>query len=138
MNRSLWIPIPVLGSIRHVARMLGVSPQDVPSDAYQRMIQSIERGFAAAPPLVYAAGHDHDLQVIRGSGATHFEVVSGAGSAPNLTWAHAIPGSLFAAAEPGLARIDARAGGAVELTIETLDASGALNPAFRACLAERR
>jgi hypothetical protein len=58
MNRSLWIPIPVLGSIRHVARMLGVSPQDVPSDAYQQMIESIEGGFAAAPPLVYAAGHD--------------------------------------------------------------------------------
>jgi hypothetical protein len=138
MNRSLWIPIPVLGSIRHVARMLGVSPQDVPSDAYQQMIESIERGFAAAPPLVYAAGHDHDLQLIRGVGAARFEVVSGAGSAPNLTWAHAIPGTLFAAAESGYARLDAGAGGAVALTIETLDASGALAPAFRACLAERR
>ncbi len=138
MNRSLWIPVPVLGSIRHVARMLGVSPQDVPSTAYQQMIESIERGFAAAPPLVYAAGHDHDLQVLRGGGAKRFEVVSGAGSAPNLSWAYAIPGTLFAAAESGYARLDADAGGAVELTIETLDAKGALAPAFRACLAERR
>ena len=76
--------------------------------------------------------------MIRGGGAARFEVVSGAGSAPNLTWAHAIPGTLFAAAESGYARLDAGAGGAVALTIETLDASGALVPAFRACLAERR
>jgi hypothetical protein len=138
MNRSLWIPVPVLGSIRHVARMFGVSPQDVPSDAYQQMIASIERGFADAPPLVYAAGHEHDLQLIRDRGAARFEIVSGAGSAPNLTWAHEIPGTLFAAAESGYARLDASAGGAVALTIETLDASGALVPAFRACLAERR
>ena len=138
MDRSLWIPVPVLGSIRHVARMLGVSPQDVASDAYQQMIASIEGGFAAAPPLVYAAGHDHGLQLIRGGGAEQFDIVSGAGSAPNLTWAHAIPGTLFAAAESGHARLDVDQGGAVELTIETLDASGALVPAFRACLAERR
>ena len=138
LDRSLWIPVPVLGSIRHVARMLGVSPQDVPSAAYQQMIESIERGFAAAPPLVYAAGHDHGLQLIRGDGADRFEIVSGAGSAPSLTWAYAIPGTLFAAAESGYARLDVDAGGAVELTIETLDAAGALAPAFRACLAERR
>jgi hypothetical protein len=138
LNRSLWIPVPVLGSIRHVARMLGVSPQDVPSAAYQQMIQSIERGFATAPPLVYAAGHDHGLQLIRGDGADRFEIVSGAGSAPSLSWAYAIPGTLFAAAESGYARLDVDAGGAVELTIEKLDAAGALAPAFRACLAERR
>ncbi|MBS1104598.1 MAG: hypothetical protein H6Q91_100 [Deltaproteobacteria bacterium] len=138
MNRSLWIPVPVLGSIRHVARMLGVSPQDVPSTAYQQMIESIERSFAAAPPLVYASGHDHDLQVLRGGRAKRFEVVSGAGSAPNLSWAYGIPGTLFAAAESGYARLDADASRAVELTIETLDANGTLAPAFRACLTERR
>jgi hypothetical protein len=138
MNRSLWIPVPVLGSIRPLARVLGASSQDVPSTAYQQMIRSIERGFGSAPPLVYAAGHDHGLQVIRGAGAARFEVVSGAGSAPNLTWAYPIDGTLFAAAESGYARLDAHASGAIELTVETLDASNAPAPAFRACLANGR
>jgi len=135
MKRSLWIPVPVLGSIRQFARILGASPEDVPSAAYQQMIQSIERGLASAPPLVYAAGHDHNLQVIEGGGAERFEIVSGAGSAPNLTWAYPIEGTRFAAAESGYARLDAYASGAVEVTVETLDASNALTPAFTACLA---
>lgn len=135
MKRSLWIPVPVLGSIRPFARILGASPEDVPSAAYQQMIQSIERGLAGAPPLVYAAGHDHNLQVIEGGGAERFEIVSGAGSAPNLTWAYPIEGTLFAAAESGYARLDAYASGTVEVTVETLDASNTRTPAFTACLA---
>lgn len=138
MKRSLWIPVPVIGSIRQFARVLGASAQDIPSAPYQQMIRSVERGFAGAPPLVYAAGHDHDLQVIGGAGAERFEIVSGAGSAPNLTWAYPIEGTLFAAAESGYARLDAYASGAVELTVETLDASNALTPAFGACLAKGR
>jgi len=138
MKRSLWIPVPVLGSIRQFARILGASSEDVPSAAYQQMIRSIERGFAGAPPLVYAAGHDHGLQVIRGADVERVELVSGAGSAPNLTWAYPIEGTLFAAAKSGYARLDAYASGAVELTVETLDASNARTPAFRACLANGR
>jgi hypothetical protein len=135
LNRSLWIPVPVLGSIRQFARVLGASSEDVPSAAYRQMIDSIERGFALAPPLVYAAGHDHSLQVIEGGGAERFEIVSGAGSAPNLTWAYPIEGTRFAAAASGYARLDAYASGAVELAVETLDASEALTTAFGACLA---
>ena len=135
MKRSLWIPVPVLGSIRQFTRMLGASSEDISSAPYQQMIESIERGLAGAPPLVYAAGHDHNLQVIEGGGAERFEIVSGAGSAPNLTWAYPIEGTRFAAAESGYARLDAYASGAVEVTVETLDASNARTPAFRASLA---
>jgi len=109
----------------------------VPSTAYQQMIESIERSFAAAPPLVYARARSRPPGAPR-CRAKRFEVVSGAGSAPNLSWAYAIPGTLFAAAESGYARLDADASRAVELTIETLDANGTLAPAFRACLTERR
>ena len=133
-NRSLWIPVPVLGSLRPIARVFGASSQDLPSAIYQQMIGSVERSFAAAPPLVYAAGHDHSLQVLRAPGAARFEIVSGAGSAPNLTWAYPIDGTLFAAAQTGFMRLDAFDSGAVELTVDTLDASNTLAPAFRACL----
>ena len=135
VDRSLWIPIPVLGSIRHVARMLGVSPQDAASARYRAMIASVERGLAAAPPLVFAAGHDHSLQVIRGGDSARFHVVSGAGSADEVTWAYAIDGTLFAAATPGYARIDAFASGAVEVTIEAVGDDAARWDLFSACLA---
>ncbi len=138
LKRSLWIPVPVLGSIRQFTRMLGASSEDISSAPYQQMIESIERGLAGAPPLVYAAGHDHNLQVIEGGGGARFEIVSGAGSAPNLTWAYAIDGTLFAAAESGYVRLDAFARGAVELTVETLDASNEPAQAFHACLATGR
>ncbi len=137
-NRQLWIPVPVLGSIRPLLRTLGASSQDLPSEAYQNLIRSVERGFAGAPPLAYAGGHDHSLQLLRGVGVARYEIVSGAGSAPNLTWAYPIDGTLFAEAESGYTRLDAYASGAVELTIETLDASNAPAPAFTACLASER
>lgn len=135
LDRSLWIPIPVLGSIRHVARMLGVSAQDSPSSAYQAMVASIGRGLASTPPLVFAAGHDHGLQVIRGDGWARFHVVSGAGSPADLTWTYPIGGTLFAEASPGYARLDAFADGAVELTVEEIAGEGSPRRIFSACLA---
>jgi hypothetical protein len=55
--------------------------QDVMSVANQRMRDSIESALLAAPPLVYAAGHDHSLQVLRGGKSAEYLLVSGAGSA---------------------------------------------------------
>ena len=135
LSPSLWIPIPLLGSILPVARMLGVSVQDFPSDTYQAMIASIERGLEVAPPLVFAAGHEHGLQLIRGGGSPSFHVVSGAGSLAYLTWAYPVEGTLFAAAEPGYVRLDAFADGAVELTLEEVAGEGARREIFSACLA---
>ncbi len=138
IDRSLWIPIPVLGSVRHVARMLGVSPQETPSSTYQAMMTSVERGLSAAPPLVYAAGHDHGLQVIRGGGLPRFHVVSGGGSPQQITWAYPIEGTLFAAATPGYARLDSFEDGAVEIRIQEVGEDGAAREAFSACLSPAR
>lgn len=54
--------------------------QDIISSANRRMRDSIESALAANPPLVYAAGHEHNLQVLRGGPNVHFLLVSGAGS----------------------------------------------------------
>lgn len=138
LRRSLWIPLPLLGSGRPILRALGVEPQDIPSAANARMRASIARGFSATPPLLFAAGHDHSLQVLRGGEGARFHAVSGAGSAVNLTWAYPIDGTLFAAAEPGWMRLDAYASGAVELAVETLGDGGAVAEPFSACLAAAR
>jgi hypothetical protein len=137
-GRSLWIPLPVLGSIRPLVRALGASEQDIPSAANQRMRESIGRGLAAKPPLLFAAGHDHSLQLLRGGAGARFHIVSGAGSEPHLTWAYPIDGTLYADAQPGWARIDAFASGAVAVSFETLGDGDAVSGPFDACLAAAR
>lgn len=134
-DRSLWIPLPVIGSIRPILRALGVDAQDTPSAANGRMRASIQRGFGATTPLLFAAGHDHSLQLLRGGDGARFHVVSGAGSEANLTWAYPIEGTLYADAQPGWVRLDAYASGAVVVAFETLgDGNGVAEP-FSACLA---
>jgi hypothetical protein len=54
--------------------------QDVMSGTNRRMRDSLEAAFGAARPLVYAAGHDHSLQVLRGGRNVDYLLVSGAGS----------------------------------------------------------
>src|SRR5687768_16532478 len=55
-------------------------PQDVMSSSNRRMRDSLEVAFLGAPPLVYASGHDHSLQVLRGGKSAKYLLVSGAGS----------------------------------------------------------
>jgi hypothetical protein len=129
-----WVPLPIVGSIWPLLREAGGNDQDVAGPAYRRMKEAFEAAFATAPPLVFAAGHDHGLQLIRGTTA-RFHIVSGAGSAANLTWVHPIADTLFArAAAPGWARLDFDANGGVEATFRTVDETGTTEIDYRACL----
>ncbi len=54
--------------------------QDIVSRANRTMRDSITSAFADHPPLVYAAGHEHVLQVLRSGHTLPYLLVSGAGS----------------------------------------------------------
>ena len=76
----LYIPIPFLYPI---ARNSGITSQDMSSSANGRMRDLIVEAISQAPkpPIVYGAGHEHTLQVFRGSGyGAEYLLVSGAGS----------------------------------------------------------
>ena len=62
-------------------RRLGGNSQDIMSAPNRTMRDSLESAFSAEPPLAYAAGHDHNLQVLKGGRAVQYLLVSGAGSA---------------------------------------------------------
>ena len=66
-------------------RRFAVRSQDVMSRVNRRMRDSLESALSAAPPLVFAAGHDHSLQVLRGGGSVRYLLVSGAGSASKVS-----------------------------------------------------
>ncbi|MGK2961152.1 MAG: hypothetical protein ACSLFK_03275 [Gemmatimonadaceae bacterium] len=61
-------------------RRLAGHSQDILSSLNRAMRDSIETAFAAKPPLVYAAGHEHNIQVLRGGATVQYLLVSGAGS----------------------------------------------------------
>src|SRR5207237_748515 len=75
----LWIPLPLIGSVYPIARESGISRQDVSSATYRRMRAALDSAFAGSAPFIYAAGHDHALQVIGGTSARS-ALVSGAGT----------------------------------------------------------
>ena len=85
---------------------LGIAVHDLDGSVYRSMLKRLRPALAAEPPLVYAAGHDHSLQVIEGRDTAGTLVVSGAGSAKNVTTVTAISGTLFAHAHAGFVVLD--------------------------------
>jgi hypothetical protein len=89
-----------------IATFFGATIQDLDAERHRRMVRRFVPALAKKRPLVYAAGHDHNLQVIEGRDTAGTLVVSGAGSSANITTATAIAGTLFAHAYPGFVVID--------------------------------
>lgn len=78
LNKKLWIPLPVLGSILPLARKLGLSKEDKTNKHYKRFVTKIMELTRGYNNVIFASGHEHSLQY-------HFEenhpfIVSGAGS----------------------------------------------------------
>jgi hypothetical protein len=77
LSPNLYIPLPIIGSIYPISRGVFGSPQDLRHPNYQNMITDIERVTKTHPNLIYAAGHEHSLQLIKDTG--HYYIVSGTG-----------------------------------------------------------
>src|SRR5436190_11832582 len=77
MSPNLYIPLPIIGSIYPISRGIFGTPQDLKHPLYQNMISDIEQVTKSHPNLIYAAGHEHSLQLIKDTG--HYYIVSGTG-----------------------------------------------------------
>ena len=92
----------------YLATKAGVSRQDLASNAYSAMVERLNGAFAnsGTPPLAFAAGHDHNLQVIRGTdpSGSAYNLVSGAGA--NTGPARAVRGTRYAVDRNGYMRLD--------------------------------
>jgi calcineurin-like phosphoesterase family protein len=120
---GLWLPLPLIGSLYPAARQNGVSSQDMSSRAYQRLIAAFSRAFAGMPPDLYAAGHEHNLQVVA-EGPAEVELVSGGGIYNHTGRAVRIAGSLFAANASGFGRLDVPATGPARLAVLEVTSGG--------------
>ncbi|MBA2292245.1 MAG: hypothetical protein H0W15_07305 [Gemmatimonadales bacterium] len=94
------------GGLDYILKRTGALVQDLNSPAYEGLLGKLRLAFAASerPPLVYAGGHDHSLQVLTGAADfdPRFNLVSGAGSkvsaiamGPGLVWGGEQPGYMM-------------------------------------------
>jgi hypothetical protein len=125
----LWLPLPILGSAYPIAREHGISSQDASSAAYRRMRAALDSAFAGRPPLIYAAGHDHALQVIGGTSA-RYELVSGAGIFGHRDRVTTLDGTRFAQSASGFMRVEVLCDGRARLAVMVVDRRGAAAEAF--------
>ena len=77
-----WVPLPVAGSMYPLGRWnLYRSDQDLNGSRNRMLVGELKKALAGEHrPLIYAAGHDHSLQVLSGAEAADYILVSGSGS----------------------------------------------------------
>lgn len=79
LNKSLYIPLPIIGSLYPLWRgILFKSAEDLPSAPYQHMVKGVLHARGGHRNTLFAAGHDHGLQYIEQDSLR--QIVSGAGS----------------------------------------------------------
>lgn len=72
-----FLPLPIIGSVYPFSRKYGGVTQDISHPQYQAYKNGMEALFKKYPNIVYAAGHEHNLQYQEGPGYHH--IISGAG-----------------------------------------------------------
>ncbi len=118
LKRWMWVPLPVIGSLYPLFRWNVVKhDQDLSGARYRHLIQRISEVSAAQRPLVYAAGHEHSLQVLDGEKAASYVLVSGAGSQTKITGVSDGENTLFAHSHTGFMSLDFLAEGRVLLQV---------------------
>jgi len=125
----LWLPLPGLGSVVPLARKAGVYWQDIPSSGYRHMCAVLEEAIRAHPPLVWAAGHDHGLQVLRRERGPLL-LVSGAGIYGHTRTPTRLAGTLFASGEAGFMRLDTGPNTTPRVAVLAVDGRGEVSERF--------
>ncbi|MND77141.1 hypothetical protein D3C80_688080 [compost metagenome] len=77
-KKNAWLPLPLIGSLLPLYRKLYGAREDITHPRYRRLRAKLKLIFKRYPGLIYACGHEHNLQYIE-KNSNHF-IVSGSGS----------------------------------------------------------
>ena len=77
-HKSLYIPLPGVGSLYPAYRKYLGALEDMSHPKYRSMRKRLLKSIAPYKNIVWAAGHDHNLQYLKKN--DHHHIVSGAGS----------------------------------------------------------
>ncbi|UOQ72755.1 metallophosphoesterase [Hymenobacter cellulosilyticus] len=99
-----FLPLPIIGSVYPFARKYGGVSQDIPHPLYQAYKKGLMEIFDKYPNIIYASGHEHNLQYFK-VGSMH-QIVSGSGCKTQ----HVRPGksgeAIFSDKEKGWSRVN--------------------------------
>ena len=73
-----YFPLPGIGSVYPITRGVFGTTEDMRHPAYASLISDVEKVIKGHQNVIYVAGHEHTLQLIKDSG--YFYIVSGAGT----------------------------------------------------------
>ncbi len=124
-----WLPLPGIGSLYPLIRSLGVTAQDLSSSEYQRLRESLLEACRENPPLVFAGGHEHTLEVLRGDPVPNM-LVSGAGFYGHTNATKWRPETRYQKAASGFLRLDFMRSGEVRLGVLVVDEQGNVEEPF--------
>lgn len=117
LNKNLYIPLPVIGSVYPITRSVFGSKQDIKHPAYQNLINKVMPAIKNYPNVVFVSGHEHNLQHIKDSSYNY--IVSGSGCKTNRV----SPGrkAEFAKEDLGFATLDIYKSKKVQLSFYSVD-----------------
>jgi hypothetical protein len=124
INKNLYIPLPVVGSLYPILRKAIVNPEDMGHPLYKSMIKQIDGIAGQYPNLVHVAGHEHGLQFIQ---SEQLQVVSGSGA--KRAYAREGKNSKFASAKDGFVTADLLINNDLRFTYYTQSGEG-FTPAY--------
>jgi hypothetical protein len=101
-HKKLYIPLPVAGSLYPLYRRLFGAYEDMSHPRYRRMRKGLLKVFKKYQNIVYAAGHDHNLQYFN-LHHNHY-IVSGSGS--KVSFVHKGGKASFTHAHRGIFQIN--------------------------------
>ena len=132
----LWVPLPILGSGYPLARRAGVSSQDLSGSKNERMRVALREAFRENPPLIFAAGHEHTLEILRGA-IVPYLLVSGAGHYGHHSPTKRREQTLFKEAASGFLRLDVLRDGRLRLGVLIVDAEARVSEPYATYLNAR-
>ncbi len=116
MNPNLYIPLPIIGAIYPITRGIFGTPQDLKHPNYANMISQIQNVAKPYKNIIFAAGHEHSLQLIKDSSYNY--IVSGSGS--KTTRAIKGKNSLYASSNTGFSVLEVSKNKNVRVTFYTV------------------
>ena len=118
--------IPVVGSLIALSRKLPLRDQDYNAAPYQRMVEAFTSALSSRERtdelLVWAAGHEHNLQVLEGDADDGVDYVLISGSGAKTTPVNHGDETLFAHSRPGFMVLDVMMSGSTLLRVVEPDA----------------
>jgi hypothetical protein len=129
-SKNAYIPLPVLGSIYPLYRKLLGDRQDLANSVYKAMIRNMLLKMDEYENIVYASGHEHNLQYFYKKSNHH--IISGSGS--KSTFVRDNSKVKFASKKRGFSRLRYYTNGEVWMEFYSPDADSITKPIYQRLL----